>query len=297
MLSVTIRQLEYAVGVARHGSVSAAAAALNVSQPALSVALVQLEDRLGTSLFLRRNGARVTPSSFGRHFLAEAETVLDTIGRLVRRSSSAARSPVVLGIYEALAPLLLGPLLATLERDHPLIVLRHQSAGFEALSSALQSGHTDLVVTFNLGLDRSFVKHELARLPLQAVVHATHAFASRLDLRLADVAGEPIILADQGLSRNHMLNVFARHGLPVDIRHGAQTLETMRSLAANGLGVGLSYTRPRPEMSYDGQPLRHVTIVDAEASEPILLVHADRNTLSDAALEVRDAITKLDFVR
>ena len=36
MLSVTLRQLEYAVGVARHGSVSAAAAALNVSQPSLS---------------------------------------------------------------------------------------------------------------------------------------------------------------------------------------------------------------------------------------------------------------------
>jgi DNA-binding transcriptional LysR family regulator len=92
-----------------------------------------------------------------------------------------------------------------------------------------------------------------------------------------------------------MLSVFARHGLTVEIGQSAQSLETMRSLAANGLGVCLSYTRPKPELSYDGRLLRHVVIEDADASEPILLVHYDRNTLSDAALTVRDMVANFDF--
>lgn len=47
MLSVTLRQLEYAVAVARHESVTLAAGALHVSQPTLSVALAQLEGASG----------------------------------------------------------------------------------------------------------------------------------------------------------------------------------------------------------------------------------------------------------
>ena len=292
MLSVTLRQLEYAVGVARHGSVSAAAAALNVSQPSLSVALGQLEQILGKSLFLRRSGARVTPTSFGRSFLAEAEAVLDAAGRLVRGPAS---GPVVLGLFDDLAPLLLGPFLAQLNRDHPLIALRPVTAGFEALSAALRSGEIDLAVTYDLGLDRSFLRRELVRLPLHAVVHAAHPFAARRALHLAEVALEPVILADQGLSRSHMLTIFARHGLSVEIGHGARTLEGMRSLAANGLGVGLSYTRPKSDLSHDGRPLCHVVIDDADASEPILLVHHDRSTLSEAALTVLGMIMAFDF--
>ncbi|MCX8510044.1 MAG: LysR family transcriptional regulator, partial [Rhodobacteraceae bacterium] len=56
MLSITLRQLEYAVAVGRAESVTLAAEALHVSQPALSVALAQLEAQLGQPLFLRRPG-------------------------------------------------------------------------------------------------------------------------------------------------------------------------------------------------------------------------------------------------
>ena len=59
MLYITLRQLEYVVAVARAGSLSEAAKTLGVSQPSLSVAITQVEDRLGLKLFIckfhRRN--------------------------------------------------------------------------------------------------------------------------------------------------------------------------------------------------------------------------------------------------
>ena len=76
MLSLTLRQLEYATAVGRHGGVTAAAEALHVSQPALSVSLAQLEALLGRPLFLRRAGGRLTPTAFGRGWLDEAEAQL-----------------------------------------------------------------------------------------------------------------------------------------------------------------------------------------------------------------------------
>ena len=92
MLSITLRQLEYAVAVARTGGVTAAAEALNVSQPALSVALSQLEAQIGQPLFLRRAGSAVTPTGYGRGFLEEAERILASLARLTSGATAHART-------------------------------------------------------------------------------------------------------------------------------------------------------------------------------------------------------------
>ena len=294
MLSVTLRQLEYAVAVHEHGGVTAAAAALNVSQPALSVALSQLEAQLGKSLFLRRAGGPVSPTSYGRSFLKEANELLDGARRLVQEQSS--RGTVTLAVFEDLAPLLLAPILATLRRTHADIDVTLLVGDFEDIAAALQSeGQADLAITYNLGLDRSFERHELVRLPLQAVVHSGHVFARRGSATMVEVAAEPIILTNQGLSRSHMLKVFGERGHGLHVAFDAGTMETMRSFAANELGVGLTYTRPRPEVSYDGRPLAHVPIADAESSEPIMLVHHGADTLSAAAASVRQTIAGMEI--
>jgi DNA-binding transcriptional LysR family regulator len=270
---------------------------LNVSQPALSVALSQLEAQLGKLLFLRRAGGPIVPTSFGRQFLAEAQSLLEQTRQLVEGEVTALRGPVTLGIFEDLAPLLLAPILAALRSAHPEIEISLFVGGFEALSAALHStGRADLAVTYDLGLDRGLVRQELVRLPLQAVVHAGHAFAIRGSATVADVAAEPIVLTNQGLSRSHMLKVFSDRGHSLHVAFGEGTIETMRSFAANDLGIGLTYTRPRPEMSYDGLPLCHVPIVDADASEPIVLAHHGEAALSAAAIAARDTITAMEII-
>lgn len=107
---------------------------------------------------------------------------------------------------------------------------------------------------------------------------------------MAEVASAPIIVTDQGLSKAHMLRVFSERGHRLSIAHMAGTMETMRSLAANGLGVGLSYTRPKSEITYDGKAVRQVPITDAAITEPIILVSHRDNTLSGNAERTRDAI-------
>jgi len=72
----TLAQLRYVVAVARYGSVTAAAAALNVSQPSISVAIDNVEDALGQKLFVRQRGSGVALTSFGRKAVAKARQVL-----------------------------------------------------------------------------------------------------------------------------------------------------------------------------------------------------------------------------
>ncbi|WP_299672073.1 LysR family transcriptional regulator [uncultured Roseobacter sp.] len=72
---MNLRDLEYAVAVARRGSFSAAADDCNVSQPALSNQIKKLENELGTELFLRLSG-KVRPTACGQRVIAIAKEVL-----------------------------------------------------------------------------------------------------------------------------------------------------------------------------------------------------------------------------
>jgi DNA-binding transcriptional LysR family regulator len=294
MLSISLRQLEYALAIHRHGGVSAAAAALRVSQPALSTALGQIETKLGKSLFLRRSGGPMTPTSFGREFLSRAQRVVDGAADLMRPDGVAANEPVILWFFQDLAPLLLAPVLAELTARLPDIEIKHRVGGFQEIMSAhAQFSSADLAITYDLGLDRGFHRREILRLPLSAIVAAGHEFARRGFATMAEIAVEPIVLAEEGLSKAHMLKVFSDFGLSLDVVHIAGTMETMRSFAANGLGVGLAYTRPLVETTYDGKPVRHVPISDATSLEPVILVHSRKNSLSAAATTVRDAIAAM----
>lgn len=284
MLSVTLRQLEYATAVARHESVTLAAGALNVSQPALSVALSQLEGHLGKPLFLRRPGGPMRPTSFGRAFLDRAEAILADLARLTEGAD--APSPVTLACFEDLAPLILAPLLARARTACPDIRITPLVAGFESLADHVARGRADLALTYDLGLAHTLARTEIARLAPHAVMAADHPLAGRSGLSLADLAAEPLILADQGLSVGHMRALFTRAGLVPQIAHRAASLELMRSFAANGLGVGISYSRPAPTVSYDGQVLVTRPIRDAGAGEPVVLVQNRANPLSPSARRI-----------
>lgn len=278
MLSLTLRQLEYAVAVARHGGVTAAASALHVSQPALSVALAQLEALLGRPLFLRRAGGRVLPSSFGRIWLEQAEAHLTGLAALAR--TDATRSEARLVIFSDLAPTCLAPLLALAQRRG--LALAPQVSGFEPLAEALHQGRADLALTWDLGLEIGIERRVLARIAPHAVLRPDHPLAKRPTVTLADLATEPLVLADQGLSLGHMRALFSTAGLQLRIAHRTASLELMRSYAANGLGVGISYTNPASRQSQDGQPLVTRPITDA-GTEPLVLARLAGNPLSAAA--------------
>lgn len=268
MLSLTLRQIEYAVAVARHGGMSAAAEALHVSQPALSVALRELEAGLGQPLFLRKPGGRLQPSPFGHRWLAAAERSLADVSRLADPAALGSET-LRLSLFEDLAASLLAPLLSQVAAM-PDIRLEPRLLGFEALAHALDEGRADLALTWDLGLDRSIARQTLARIPPHAVLAETHPLAHQPSLSLSDLSDQPLVLADQGLSVGHMRGLFARAGLQPEIAHRTATLDLMRSFAANGLGVGLSYTNPAARLSQDGRAFVTRPIHDAGAEALVL---------------------------
>ncbi len=292
MIPATLRQIEYATATARFGGVTAAAEALNVSQPALSVALAQLEATLGQPLFLRRPGGRITPTAFGRGWLAEAQTQLDALSRLMSGETPAA--PVRLACFEDLAPTVLAPLLRKLAAAEPDIAIEPAVLSFESIAEGLRHGRIDLALTWDIGLEANVERTVLMQVAPHAVTPIDHPLvrAGKRGLTLQAVSEHPLVLADQGLSLGHMRALFTARGLPFRIAHRTATLDLMRSFAANGLGVGLSYTRPHGRRSQDGARLATLAITDA-GTEPVILARMAGNALHPPAARLADLIPGL----
>jgi DNA-binding transcriptional LysR family regulator len=278
MLYVSLRQLEYIVAIGRTGSLSAASDQLSVSQPALSVAITQVENRIGEQLFIRRKGVAVVPTAFGRLFLTDAEALLAEAERLERPGALSRRkqSRVTLGILDELAPTWLAPILAELRLEFPETELQAVSGSFETLISALLSGQIDLGLTYDLGLDATFQRDLLVRATPWIWISPDDVLADRPTVSLRDIADRPLILSDQGLSIRHMLGLFQTIGVTPLVKHRAASIELLRSLAANGEGTGLSYTNPPGSVAYDGKPVTRIRISDQAAVEPIVLAYTGK---------------------
>jgi DNA-binding transcriptional LysR family regulator len=294
MLSVSLRHIEYAIAVAEYGSVSMAAAAVHVSQPALSVAIAGLEEHIGNPLFIRRKGSPLVLTSFGRDFVDRASLLVTQFEELVEMDVNMAegRRPLVIGCYEDLGPLLIGPILAESKEHYADANVRIRTGDFDFLSEEMLAGRIDFSVTYDLGIDSSFDTREVASIYPHILLYADHPLTKRKNISLADIATEPLVLVDQEHSLWHMIGLFRGRHLSPRIINRAPTFEIMRSMVANGLGIGLSYTRSLSNLSYDGKPLENRKIVDDLLPEPIVIVTNRKNPLSPFAEKLTDWIAE-----
>jgi DNA-binding transcriptional LysR family regulator len=143
-----LRQLSYFRSVARHGSISAAAAELGVAQPTLTKSIRALEQELDAVLFNRLpRGVEMTP--FGASFLTHVEAVQVQIQDARREIESLRRGTigsVTIGAGPAWLRRHLPEAVATSIGRHPELRVAVQSGFDDALLRDLRQGLLDFVV-------------------------------------------------------------------------------------------------------------------------------------------------------
>ncbi|QKD04870.1 LysR family transcriptional regulator [Mesorhizobium loti] len=285
-MSLTLTQLRYLVAVARHGSVTGAARALNISQPSISVAIDAIEKDFGQKLFVRQRGSGVSLTSFGRVVVAKAKQVLAETDELMSLGSgnSAIGGELVLGCFEDLAPYFAPGLIRAFSERHPSVDVIVRDETFETLGRRLVDAAIDLGLSYDLGLPTHFARILLHELRPHALLPAGHALADRPEVSLADLAAYPLITTDQPQSWQHMLDLFRSRGLSPVADRATSSFELQRSMVANGFGVAISYTRPHGDRSYDGLPLICKPLSDPLPMQRIILTYDTHQRVSNAAL-------------
>lgn len=148
MANITLRQLRYFKAVAQHGHFGQAAEASAVSQPALSVQIKELEERLGCTLFEREPRA-VRLTGLGAELLERAEDILQSVAELenlARAARGHLSGALRIGVIPTIAPYLLPGLLGDLARSHPELDIRMRETMTSTLLGELGQGRLDLAI-------------------------------------------------------------------------------------------------------------------------------------------------------
>ena len=172
---MNLRALRYFVAIADAGSLTAAAAAISIAQPALTRQLRELEADLGVQLLHRTprgvllTQAGVTLYESAQRMLAEAARVREHLAR--RQDNSSAT--VVLGASPTLARVLLPNLFESCQRSLAGVKLRAREAFTPALLDWLERGMVDMAIVTNPEAGRPLSLHPLLGEPLALVSHVS----------------------------------------------------------------------------------------------------------------------------
>jgi DNA-binding transcriptional LysR family regulator len=286
MIPFTFRQVDYFVAIAEHGNVSAAARARHVAQPAMSMAIAQLEGLLGEKLFHRRAGHGLTLTPAGRQFLGQARDLLTLAGQMAHAAADQTgpiKGRLAIACFKDLAPYILPRLLAGFKKAHPAAAIDLFEGDFAAVREALLSGRSELALTYELGVDADIRRQVLLELPPYALLPAGHPLAKQRKVSLKALAREPLILEDMALSREYFMSLFWAYGLQPSVSQYTQTFEMQRGLVAHGAGIALSCTRPWGDRSYDGVAIACRPITERLAPQRVVIADLGQGRQSPLA--------------
>ncbi|HEU0223430.1 MAG TPA: LysR substrate-binding domain-containing protein [Paracoccaceae bacterium] len=241
-MSVTLKQLRYFLALVEEGHFGRAAARCNVSQPALSVQIQELEQALGTQL-VERQGREVRIAPRGRDVAARARRVLDEVRGIeeAARWESGLTGRLVLGVIPTVAPYLLPLALPRLRARNLMLDLGIHEATTQLLVEELRDGRIDAAVLALPVGDPDLVGEPLFEdVFLLAASPARAEGLSGRRLRPNGIDPRQLLLLDDG----HCLADQAieacgiqRQSLRTDLR--AASLATLVRLAENGFGMTL----------------------------------------------------------
>ena len=234
-------RLEAFVEVARAGSISKAAEALFVTQPALTARLQALERSLGSDLLVRgRHGSRL--SEAGKALLPHAERALVALraGRTaVEEVRSGGAGRLTIGAAPAVSTYVLPAMLHRFQAKHPRVRL------------VVRSGHSEEILQMvlrdevEIGLMRPIQHPDVTATllyedELTLVVHRGHRFAAAGHVRMAELASEHLILFDRSSSYHELTSAIVRQaGISPRGRLEVDNIDAAKRMVEQRLGIAL----------------------------------------------------------
>ena len=195
-MAFELQQLRQAVALAEHGSFVRAAAALHISQPALSRSIQNLERSFGSALFVRSSGG-VIPTDVGRLYLERARELLRMAHELDREAvtyGTLGAGRVAVGGGPFPAESFLGPAAVRFVGQFPRISVQLHARDWDELLLALRSRELDFFVADTSTLTNE-PDLEIVPMPSRHSVHlvarAGHPLAQRKHVTVAEALRWP----------------------------------------------------------------------------------------------------------
>lgn len=253
-MNIQIRHVRSFIAVAHEKNFARAAKHLNVSQPALSQTIIQLEESLGFDVF-ERTTRRVSLTPSGERVLARAMEFNLAVDRFfgdLRSLQSALRNELHVGFMIGTAVQFIPAIVREFEKERPDASLLLKEFDFSDPSAGLRDGIVDCgIIRPPVGLEDLKII-EIAHEKCVACVPVGHRLSDRATVVLADILDEPIIASSTpGIWRDYWLATEYRKGRLPKVAFEASTVESELQAVASGKGISITaestakyYVRP-----------------------------------------------------
>jgi DNA-binding transcriptional LysR family regulator len=228
--------------VAETGSMTLGAERLDISQPAVSKQVQELESALHVDLF-HRIGRRIHLTQAGE-ILADYARRLFALARAAEEAiadvRAVERGTLRIGASTTIGSYLLPAVVATFWRQHPKIELLVQIENTEQVQRRL-AGHE-----LDVGLTEGFVEEDelsaetFHRDELVVIASTSHRFAAKGEVPLSALRAEPFILREAGSgTRAVEERALARLKLPLRTAMALGSTEAIKRVVAEGVGLAI----------------------------------------------------------
>jgi LysR family cys regulon transcriptional activator len=246
-IDVTLKQLRFLREIARHSlNISAAAAALHTSQPAISRQLQLLERELGVDLLVRHRSRIIALTE-------AAQVILEVADRMLAEADSVKHIAADSRIAAGKLTVATNPLHAhyTLPdkvkefrkrfKDRELLIVQAES---KDIFDIVETNEADIGISNDADDFRPrlvFLPH--STISLSVIVPRGHPLARKPSPNLYDLAAYPIVGHDpRSRHGKHIAEVFQMHHLAPKFIVYARSSEVIRTYVAKGLGIGIIST-------------------------------------------------------
>lgn len=199
--------------VAKAGSITEAAESLYVSQPAVSMAIKQLEERLGHPLFIRTaRGVRLTPE--GEMLYSHMEKALGLIDAAERKYEDMTRldaGRIAIGASDTLCSQYLLPYLDSFNKLYPHIAVKVTNRTSAETLEILKSGEVDFgFVNLPVKLDENIEVRECLRIRDCLICGGRYAALAESGLSLKDIGKYPLLMLERASATRRYLDGYAK---------------------------------------------------------------------------------------
>jgi DNA-binding transcriptional LysR family regulator len=192
-----LRDLDILMAVIEAGSMGKAASRLNISQPAISKAIVELEDALGVQLFDR--GQRgVVPTPYGLALRTRSVSIFNDIRQGVQDIDfikDPTKGEIRIGLTEPIMSAIVSPVIDGLSRSYPRMFFHIVAGDTATLYTDVAERNIELAICRMIGkLPDELAAEILFHDSVAVMTAAANPLARRRNLKLADLANEPWVL-------------------------------------------------------------------------------------------------------
>jgi DNA-binding transcriptional LysR family regulator len=235
-----LRQIEVFHAVYTHGSITNAAAALNVSQPSVSKVLAHAEQQLGYRLFDRIKG-KLVPTHEAHQLFGHVRDVYEDVDRLRHVAvnlKAASTGRIRVATTPAFGLEVLPRAIATFRKEHGDAVFEIETLHLDAIRAALLESRIDIALAFDPDKRPGIRRTKLASAGFFVLAHDASQFPGRKALTVDDIRDQPFI----GLNRRGPLGqMLAEHLESLEFRPDviawSETYHVAKSLVAAGTGI------------------------------------------------------------